>query len=118
MEMLFFLVAFCGLWGLWGGLGKPLGALGFHGPLLAARLGGLVCPLGSLVSPPRFRCDMDATFRVNVAHPPRLRTESSLPELSSGSTGSTGSSGSSGSAGNAFILGRSYPGFYMRRGPG
>ena len=48
----------------------------------------------------------DPIFRVNVAEPPCLRTESSLPELVTGFSG------------NGAKPGRSGPGFTPRRGSG
>ena len=46
-------------------------------------------PGGSFGPPSRFCAKLVTTFRVNVAKPPRGRTESSLPEFSTGSTGSS-----------------------------
>ena len=86
----------------WGALGLPLVPLGAS----FARLGDTPC---AALAPSRFCSKGVAIFRVNVAEPPRLRTETSLREHSTRA---------SGAAGNGAWKCSSGPAFHTRRGSG
>ena len=75
------------LWGgrLWGGRGRVRACV-------RARMVCLGGALGAQVDFIRFVKKMDPQFQANLSNVLRVRTESSLPELSSGSPGSPGSS--------------------------